>query len=187
VAPKISLPVLPTKPRLDRLQLTAWALLRAQQAGIAGPQSLADAGSLGGSQAGSRLTYNFTRQIAATFRASSDVGRRGGEVAGGLRVQPLAGIPLWVNAERRQRVGRYGGGRSAFALFFEGGLWGRPMPMHFLLDTYLQGGIVGIRSRDKFIDGGLTLTRPVYKQFSAGVGVWGGASRASTGWMRGRE
>jgi len=175
VAPQISLPVLPTKPRLDRLQLTAWALLRAQQAGIAGPQSLADAGSLGGSQAGSRLTYNFTRQIAATFRASSDVGRRGGEVAGGLRVQPLAGIPLWVNAERRQRVGRYGGGRSAFALFFEGGLWGRSMPMHFLLDTYLQGGIVGIRSRDKFIDGGLTLTRPVYKQFSAGVGVWGGA------------
>lgn len=175
VAPQLSLPVAPTKPRFDRVQLTAWALLRAQQAGIAGPQSLADGGSLGGSQAGSRLTYNFTRQIAATFRASSDVGRRGGEVAGGVRVQPLAGIPLWVNAERRQRVGRYGGGRSAFALFVEGGLWDRPMPMHFLLDTYLQGGIVGIRSRDKFIDGGLTLTRPVYKQFSAGFGVWGGA------------
>lgn len=33
----------------------------------------------------------------------------------------------------------------------------------------------GARSRDKFIDGSLTLTRPVYKQFSAGFGVWGGA------------
>ena len=40
------------------------------------------------------------------------------------------------------------------------------------------GGVVGARSRDKFVDGGLTLTRPVYKQFSAGVGVWGGASPA---------
>ena len=49
------------------------------------------------------------------------------------------------------------------------------MPLHFLLDGYLQGGVVGIRQRDKFIDGGLTLTRPVYKQFSAGLSVWGGA------------
>ena len=30
-------------------------------------------------------------------------------------------------------------------------------------------------SHDGFVDGALTLTRPVYKQFSAGFGVWGGA------------
>lgn len=160
---------------IDRLQLTAWALLRAQSAAVAGSQSLASGGSLGASQAGSRLTYNFTRQIAATFRTTSEVGRRGGEVAGGVRIQPAAGIPLWVDAERRQRLGRFGGGRSAFALFFEGGVYDRPIPLHFVLDSYLQAGIVGFRSRDKFIDGALTLTRPVYKQFSAGFGVWGGA------------
>jgi hypothetical protein len=175
VAPQISVPVAPTRPRLDRLQMSMWAMLRPQQAGIGGPQSLASAGSLGGSQAGARLIYNFTRQIAATFRSSSDVGRRGGEIAGGVRVQPLGGIPLWITAERRQRIGQYGGGRSAFALFFEGGLWDRPMPLHFLLDTYVQAGMVGVRSRDKFVDGGLTLTRPVYKNFSAGLGLWGGA------------
>lgn len=175
VPPPESVPA-PLEPRrLDRLQLTAWALLRAQSTGIAGTQSLADTGSLGASQAGARLTYNFTRQIAASFRAMNDVGRRGGEVAAGLRVQPIAGIPLWIDAERRQRVGKYGGGRSAFALFFEAGLWDRAMPLHFLLNSYLQGGMVGARSRDKFIDGALTLTRPVYKQFSAGIGVWGGA------------
>ncbi|HEY4070005.1 MAG TPA: hypothetical protein VGM04_00420 [Sphingomicrobium sp.] len=160
---------------IDRLQLTAWALLRAQSAGAAGSQSLASGGSLGASQAGSRLTYNFTRQIAATMRTSSDVGRRGGEAAAGVRIQPVANIPLWIDAERRQRIGRYGGGRSAFALFFEGGFYDRPMPLRFLLDAYLQGGVVGIRRRDGFIDGGLTLTRPVYKRFSAGFGVWGGA------------
>jgi len=35
--------------------------------------------------------------------------------------------------------------------------------------------VVGIHSRDAFVDGALTLTRPIYKQFSAGFGVWGGA------------
>lgn len=173
--PAQSIPVALKRNGIDRVQLSSWALLRAQSAGVAGSQSLAAGGSLGASQAGARLIYNFTRQIAATFRSSSDVGRRGGEIAGGVRVQPVAGIPLWIDAERRQRIGRYGGGRTGFALFFEGGMYGRPMPLHFLLDGYLQGGIVGIRQRDKFVDGGLTLTRPVYKQFSAGIGVWGGA------------
>lgn len=170
-----SIPEASVRNGIDRLQLSTWALLRSQQAGVAGSQPLASGGSLGASQAGARLTYNFTRQIAATFRSSSNVGRRGGEVAAGVRLQPLAGVPLWLNAERRQRVGRYGGGRSAFALFFESGVYDRPMPLRFLLDGYLQGGVVGFRSRDRFIDGGVTLTRPVYRQFSAGVGVWGGA------------
>jgi hypothetical protein len=170
-----SLPAALKRNGLDRLQLSAWSLLRSQQAGVAGSQSLASIGSLGASQAGARLTYNFTHQVAATLRSSSNVGRRGGEVAAGVRLQPLRGIPLWINAERRQRIGRYGGGRNAFALFFEGGVYDRPMPMHFLLDGYVQGGVVGFHSRDRFIDGGLTLTRPVYRQFSAGLGVWGGA------------
>lgn len=175
VTPRQSLPAALKRSGIDRLQLTTWALLRAQSAGVAGSQSLADGGSLGASQAGARLTYNFTRQIAATFRTSSDVGRRGGEVAAGVRIQPVAAIPVWIDAERRQRVGRFGGGRSAFALFFEGGVYDRRMPMHLVLDSYLQGGVVGLRSRDRFIDGALTLTHPLYKQFSAGLGVWGGA------------
>src|SRR6185503_11185237 len=132
VAPAQSIPARLRQSGIDRLQLTTWALLRAQSPGIAGSQSLASGGSLGASQAGARLTYNFTRQIAATLRSTSEVGRRGGELAGGLRVQPARGIPLWITAERRQRIGRFGGGRSAFALFFEAGLYDRPMPLHFL-------------------------------------------------------
>jgi hypothetical protein len=172
---KESIPAALKRNGIDRWQLTSWALLRAQSAGVAGSRSLASGGSLGASQAGARLMYNFNRQVAASLRSTSDVGRRGGEVAAGVRIQPIAGLPLWIDAERRQRIGRYGGGRNAFALFFEGGVYDRPMPMHLRLDTYLQAGIVGLRRRDKFIDGALTLTRPVYKQFSAGFGVWGGA------------
>lgn len=175
VAPAQSIPAALKRNGIDRVQLTAWALLRAQSTGIAGTQSLASGGSLGASQAGARLTYNFTRQVAATLRSTSAVGRRGGEVAAGVRIQPVAGIPLWIDAERRQRIGRFGGGRNAFALFFEAGVYDRPMPLHFMLDGYLQGGVVGFHSRDHFIDGAVTLSRPVYKQFSAGFGLWGGA------------
>jgi hypothetical protein len=174
-APAQSIPAALKRSGIDRVQLTTWALLRSQSPAIAGTRSLASGGSLGASQAGARLTYNFTRQIAATLRSSSEVGRRGGELAAGVRIQPVAGIPVWIDAERRQRVGRFGGGRNAFALFFEAGVYDRRMPLDLLLNTYLQGGVVGFQSGDAFVDGALTLTRPVYKQFSAGVGVWGGA------------
>ena len=163
-----------TPPRLDRVQLTMWALLRQQQSAVAGSPSLGNTGSLGASQAGARLTYNFSPALGASLRASSTIGRRGGEVAGGIRYRPLQSIPVWLTFERRQAIGRFGGGRNAFAVFAEGGLWGQPLPLGFTLDGYLQGGMVGFNSRDFFADGGATFSRPVFRQFSGGFGVWGG-------------
>ena len=173
-----SSPVIPTatapiNPKtIKRLQITSWALLRSQQGGLVGSSSLAAGGQLGASQAGARLTYNFSRRIAASFRTTTEVGRRGGEVAAGVRIQPFVNIPVWVTAERRQRLGRFSDGRDAFAIFLEGGVYDRPMPWRFDLNTYLQGGFVG---RDAFVDGGLTLTRPLFRNFSAGFGIWGAA------------
>ena len=161
--------------KVDRLQLATWAMLRSQQTGIAGSRSLATGGQLGASQAGARLIYNWNRQIALAARVSSEVGRRGGEVAAGVRVRPLVNIPVWITAERRQAIGRYGGGRSAFAVFLEGGMYQRPLPWRFSFDTYVQGGVVGARSRDWFVDGALAVTRPVFRNFSAGFGFWGSA------------
>ena len=118
------------------------------------------------------------------MRTTSDVGRRGGEFAAGVRVQPIAGIPVWITAERRQRIGRYGGGRNAFALFLEGGVYDRPMPWQFSLDAYLAGRRGRLPSAATASStAALTLTRPVYKQFSAGFGVWGGAQPGSTASM----
>lgn len=172
--PQQSLPPAAVKAKLDRLELSAWALLRNRQGVISGPSSLAPVGTLGGSQAGARLSYNINRQIAATLRTSSTVGARGGEVAAGIRYRPFRAIPVAFTAERRQALGRYGGGRSAFALFAEGGLYQKPVGWGFNLDAYAQGGVVGARSRDLFFDGGATLTRLVHGRYSAGFGVWGG-------------
>jgi hypothetical protein len=172
-----STPAVALNKGLDPLQLTAWALVRGRQGAPLDTPSLASGGTLGGSQAGARLTYNFTRQIGATLRTTSEVGRRGGEVALGARIQPLVSLPVWFTVERRQRLGRLSGGRNAFALFAEGGLYQRPMPWSFEFDAYLRGLVVGFRRPDPFIDGGATFTRPIYRNFSGGVGVWGAGQR----------
>jgi hypothetical protein len=156
---------------LDRLQLSTWALLRREP----GTGSLASGGILGGSQAGARLTYAFDRRLAASLRTSSPVGgARGGEIAAGVRVTPIPSIPFSLTAERRQAIGKFSTGRSAFALFAEGGVYQQPLGWNLLLDGYAQAGVVGVRSRDLFVDGGFAVSRPVYDRFSAGFGVWGG-------------
>lgn len=156
---------------LDRLQLSAWALYR----GTPGTGSLASGGTLGGSQAGARLTYAFNPRIAASLRSSSPIGgSRGGEVAAGVRLTPFPAIPVAITAERRQRIGRFSTGRSDFALFAEGGVYQRPVGWDLMLEGYGQAGVVGLRERDFFADGGFTLSRPVYGRFSLGVGAWGG-------------
>jgi hypothetical protein len=161
----------PPQAKLDRVQMSSWALLR----GAPSPGALANGGTLGGSQAGARLTYAFNRWIAASVRTSSPVGgSRGTEVAGGVRLTPFRSIPVAFTVERRQSVSPNGGGRSAFALFAEGGLYRQPLPWQFNLDAYVQAGVVGLSSRDLFADGAFAVSRPVWGRISAGFGVWGG-------------
>jgi hypothetical protein len=160
----------PVAKRFDRFQLSAWALLR----GSWGPGALATGGTLGGSQVGARLTYNFSPSLAASLRSSSSVGGvRYAEVAAGVRWRPLAEVPVALNLERRFALNRWGG-RNAFALFAEGGLYQTPVFGLANLDLFAQGGVVGLKSRDLFFDGGATFTRPVWKNWSAGFGAWGG-------------
>lgn len=177
-----STPALTRNGRLDRLSVSSWALIRpadplaAATAGANGqPLALASNGTLGGSQAGARITYRFNRAFAASLRVSGPIEQKtaAGEAAFGVSFQPFAKIPFRLMAERRQAIGK-GAGRSDFALLAEGGVFGQPMPYGFLLDGYAQGGVVGIKARDLFADGGFTLTRPLLKRFAIGAGVWGG-------------
>lgn len=161
----------PAKPRLDRWQMSSWAVLR----GAPAPGALASGGTLGGTQAGARLTYGFTRSLAASLRATSPVGgSRGAELAGGIRWVPLRSLPMAITAERRQSISPGGGGRSDFALFVEAGVYRRPVPWRFELDAYAQAGVVGVTGPDLFADGAFAFARPVYGRFSAGFGMWGG-------------
>ncbi|QIL01638.1 hypothetical protein G7078_01750 [Sphingomonas sinipercae] len=157
--------------KLDRWQMSSWAVLR----GPSSPGTLAAGGTLGGSQGGARVTYAFNKWLAASLRTTSPLGgSRGAEIAGGVRFTPMQSVPVAFTLERRQSISSFGGGRSDFALFAESGLYNRPVPLGFLLDGYMQAGMVGIGKRDLFADGALAFTRPVYGRYSAGFGMWGG-------------
>jgi hypothetical protein len=162
---EVKLPRLP-----ERLSISSWAMMRNQ----AGSDSLANGGQLGGSQAGARLLWRFDRRFSASLRASAPINsQRGVEGAIGLRYQPLIKIPMAFTLERRHAFRDYG--QSAFALFAEGGVYGRPMPWGATLDSYIQGGVVDFNSPDWFVDGQAAVSRPIWRNLSAGLGVWGGA------------
>jgi hypothetical protein len=155
----------------DRLQLSSWAMMRDQP----GAQGLANGGTLGGSQAGARLLWRFDPHLAASLRTSAPINsQRGGEVALGMRYQPFASWPVALTLERRHALGKYGG-QNAFALFAEGGLYDRPMPWQSALDAYFQSGVVDFNDPDWFVDGQVAVTRPLWRNLSAGLGAWGGA------------
>jgi hypothetical protein len=162
---ELKLPKLP-----DRLSISSWATMRNR----AGSDSLANGGMLGGSQAGARLLWRFDPHLSASLRSSAPINsQRGVEAALGLRYQPSARWPVAFTLERRHAFRDYG--QSAFALFAEGGLYGRPMPWDSSLDAYFQGGVVDFNNPDWFVDGQAAVTRPVWRNLSAGLGVWGGA------------
>lgn len=158
------------RPGLDRLSLSGWATMRNR----GGPDSLAGGGTLGGSEAGSRLMWRFTPKLAATLRASAPINsQRGAEAALGLRYQPFDRWPVAVTLERRHGFRDYG--QSAFALFAEGGVYGQSMPWQSTLDGYFQAGAVDFNDPDWFVDGQAAVTRPIWRNLSAGLGVWGAA------------
>lgn len=157
----------------SRWSLTAWAFARRGEA-----QDLASRGTLGGSQIGARISYRVRGSERAPLsliaRLYSPVRReRAAEAAVGLEWQPVADVPMRVAGERRQGLGPEG--RSAFAVGVHGGIGVVPVARGFGLEAYAQAGVVGLRSRDFYVDGAARLSRPLGDRLSLGVGAWGAA------------
>jgi hypothetical protein len=172
-------PPAPSSPRSPgRWSASAWILVRREGGGAA----LAPGGNLGGSQAGARIAYRPTGGLALSARFYAPARRiSGAEIAGGIDWRPSAAFPLNILVERRQRVGREG--RSAFSLTLHGG-GARALPLGLRAEAYAQAGIVGLRSRDLFIDGAASLAAPL-GPIEIGAGAWGaaqpGAARLDAG------
>lgn len=173
------LPSLPPRSAaLGRWSASAWLLVRDDPGGPA----LAPGGTLGGSQAGARISYRLGGGFSLSGRAYLPLRRAAGaEVAAGIDWQPVAALPVQLRAERRQAIGREG--RSAFALSLAGGT-SRPLQGRLRLDAYGQAGAVGKRARDLFVDGAVRLSAPV-GPVEIGAGAWGaaqpGAARLDAG------
>lgn len=173
-----SLGATPAGQPIARWSGSAWLLLRDDRGGAA----LAPGGTLGGSQAGARLLYRLREGLALSGRAYLPLRRRAGaELAAGIDWQPSPGLPLRFLAERRQDIG--GEGRSAFALTAYGGLE-RRLPGGLRAEAYAQAGVVGLRSRDLFVDAVVRVGVPL-GPVELGGSVWAaaqpGAARIDAG------
>jgi hypothetical protein len=163
---------------MKRWSAFAWLLVRGDAPGTA----LAPGGTLGGSQAGGFVRFRLGDGLSLGARASTALRPpRGAEIAVGLDWRPDRSIPINLLAERRQRLGA--GGRSAFAITLYGGAT-RALPGRLRLDGYAQGGIVGLKSRDLFVDGSARLSAPL-GPVEIALGGWGaaqpGAARLDAG------
>jgi hypothetical protein len=174
--PSLMQPVLRPSPpplaRVSRLSGYAWLFGRSG----AGP-ALAPGGTLGGSEAGLRLSYRVSGSPAAALSVSARLSAparrpQAAEVALGLDWRPSRRLPLHLLAERRQKLGS--DGRSALALSAYGGFSDEKLGA-FRLDAWGQVGAVGARSRDLFADGSVRLSLPLGKRIRVGGGAWGAA------------
>lgn len=165
----------------SRLTGSAWLLVRRD-----GEKGLAPGGVLGGSQVGARLIYRINgdhrRPLSVSARLYSPLRRRAvAEAAIGLDWQPMRRLPVHLLLERRQRLGR--DGRSAFGMTAYGG-GSVPLGGGWQVDGYAQAGIVGLRSRDLFVDGSARIARRI-GPLDVGAAIWGaaqpGAARMDTG------
>ena len=103
--------------------------------------------------------------------APSVASSEGAEAAAGVDWRPFASIPVSLLAERRQAIGDEG--QSAFSITFYGG-FSHAVGKLFRIDGYAQAGIVGLRSRDGFVDGSARAVATLGR-LEAGGGGWGAA------------
>ncbi|CAN5211081.1 hypothetical protein BH09PSE3_BH09PSE3_02660 [soil metagenome] len=153
----------------NRLSGSAWALFRPDGAGVA----LGSGGTLGGSQAGIRIFYDpGPKGVALTARISAPLAMKNGrEASVGVGIR---GHRIGILLERRIALDR--GARNAMALTAYGGVSDVALPYGLRLDGYAQAGIVGVHSRDRFADGGLSIVRPVFRSGKTSLSVGGAVS-----------
>ncbi len=139
------------------------------------------AASYGASQAGAVLRYRLSHASAlqprAHLRMTSAINSTDREVAAGIGIQPLSGIPIEILAEGR--LGTFAGDAQVRPAVV--GVFGPPaqsLPLDLTAELYAQGGYVGGEDPTGFVDGQIRVTRAVAigpVQLQAGAGIWGGA------------
>jgi hypothetical protein len=155
----------------DRWSGAAWMIWRRE--------GVYDQPMLAGSQAGMRIDYALdpgsALRPALYGRVSSAItSLAAAEVAAGVAIRPRLPIPITLAVERRQAISR--GGRNDFAVVAAGGMNPTDIGQGFRIDGYGQAGMVGIRQRDAFVDGRITVERPVAgPDLAVGAAMWGGA------------
>lgn len=171
-----------------RFGLSAYTLSRSYGNGDA----IAASPILGASQTGVAATYtvnplsrhpvSLLARLTAAGAPDGRIDSDTAEAAVGIRVQPLAGIPVAVDVERRIGIGywardewaaRVMGGTNASAHAF-----GVPIAW----EAFGEAGIVGVKSRDLYAGAQVRAATPVFNSsrlsIDGGAGAWAAAQHA---------
>ena len=161
------------------LTISAWLYWR-QDTGITPSVSN---GQLGGSQTGIRarlplMPLGKNANIGINARVSAPLLRRKGkEVALGTSL--VLDHPHRIEIIAERRIALDGGGRNAFAVIAASGIHDRPLGHGLLANGYIQAGMVGLKSKDYFADGAVSIDHVATETDAyttrIGVGLWGAA------------
>ncbi len=167
-----------------RWSADGWLLLRRDGALPAiGPAPA----SYGASQLGAVIRYRLApadpHRPALYLRGAAALGAvRQEEVAAGLAVRPVPGVPVAALAELRA-TRDVGGTRARPALALVTELRPLRLPAGAVAEAYAQGGWVGGKGATAFVDGQLRVERRLAglagAELSAGAGAWGGAQQGA--------
>lgn len=157
-----------------------WLLLR--RGGLAGPAAPSSP-TYGASQAGAVIRYRLDpasgHRPALFVRATAALNRsRERDLAGGIVLRPVPGLPVAVAAEARISDSR-AGTRTRPAAFAHSELAPIDLPGGWRAEAYGQAGLVGGKGGTAFADGQLRVDRAVAHfgpaELRAGGGAWAGA------------
>lgn len=162
----------------------AWVALR-DGGGLFGGEVFGP--TYGASQAGAVLRYDLVpgarHRPAAYTRAVQALGAaRDTDLAAGISVRLLPGLPLTAHAEARASR-RAGAVTVRPAAFVTAGIDDVPLPLGIRGRGYVQGGYLGGPDATAFADGSGVAERKLLSRgktmLGAGAGVWGGAQRGA--------
>lgn len=160
------------------------------------PALLGTTPTLGGSQTGGRLAYNFNplsdQRVTLSGRVYQPLvrhsgGARAAQAVAGLELQPSRNVPVSIAVDRYVALGEKA--RNAWALRLSGGADAIPVTSLISVSFYGQAGMIGIHSHDAYADGWARLHMLAKDsdrlRIRAGAGIWGGtqpgASRLDAG------
>lgn len=184
--PALATPAPGETDRANRWSLAAWMFLR--QGGLAAsPVGAGPAVSYGASQAGGVLRYRLAQdspwQPEAYVRVTAALDNtHDRELAAGLAVRPMAGVPVALMGEGRIRA-RRGAAAVRPAVLAVTEIAPQALPGGLAAELYLQGGYVGGPDATAFADGQLRVTGALARferaTLRAGGGAWAGAQRGA--------
>lgn len=169
--------------RPARWSADGWVMLR----GDGAAPVIAPGPSYGRSQAGAVLRYDLApgskRRPQVYLRASEAIGgARERQLAAGLSLRPLPGVPVRIAAEARVIETAFGTSLDP-AAYAVSELPPVDLPMGMRAELYLQGGYVAGQYATLFVDGQVRVEKPVSRvgpaEVSVGAGAWGGAQEDS--------